>query len=232
MKIYAISDLHLSGENVKKNMDIYGGYVKGYIEEVKKNWDAAVEDDDIVLISGDISWAKNLKDAQPDLDFIGKFKGKKIIIRGHDYWWSGISAVSTVLHKNTRALQHDFIREEGVLICGSRGCEVPEPLKKNSSRKNKQFFKEIRLFNASLEYTANNRQADDVFIVMMHYPPFNSKLEDSDFTYLLNKYKVNKVVYGHLHGQHIQTPLYYVKDDIEYYLTSCDKLNNKLVRIL
>jgi predicted phosphohydrolase len=67
---------------------------------------------------------------------------------------------------------------------------------------------------------------------MMHYPPFDSTLADSGFTALFTEYKVNKVVYGHLHGQHIQTPLYYVKQDIDYYLTSCDKVNNTLVRIL
>jgi len=81
MKIYAISDLHLSGEEVKKPMEIFGSYVKGYIDEVKSNWNSTVEDNDVVLISGDISWAMYLKDAQQDLDFIGKLKGIKIIVR-------------------------------------------------------------------------------------------------------------------------------------------------------
>ena len=75
MKIFAISDLHLSGENVTKPMDVFTSYSAGYIDELKNNWDITVENEDVVLISGDISWAMYLKDAQYDLDFIGHLKG-------------------------------------------------------------------------------------------------------------------------------------------------------------
>jgi len=233
MKIYAISDLHLSGEDVKKPMDIFGSYKKDYIEEVKENWDTTVEDDDIVLISGDISWAMKLKEAQADLDFIGKLKGKKVIIRGnHDYWWSGIKAVRAALSEGTYALQNDCIRLDGAVICGSRGWAVPEPLEETSSRDSKLYLRENIRLQISLNTAKANRQDGDILIVMIHYPPFNSKLEDSVFTSLFSEYNVNKVVFGHLHGQQIQIPLYCVKNNIEYYLSSCDRVNNKLVRVL
>ena len=35
MKIYAASDLHLSGENVSKFMEIFGSFKPGYIDELK-----------------------------------------------------------------------------------------------------------------------------------------------------------------------------------------------------
>jgi uncharacterized protein len=233
MKIYAISDFHLSGEKVKKPMDIFGSYVKGYIEEIKENWEATVEDNDIILICGDISWAVHLKDVQFDLDFIGKLKGKKIIVRGNnDYWWKSISAVRATLHEGSYALQNDCIRVDGVVICGSLGWTIPEPFERTSSKNNKHYFRDFIRLKVSLNQTIDMRQDGDVLIVMIHYPPFNSKLEDTELTDLFSEYKVDKVVYGHLHGQNIQIPLYYVKNDIEYYLTSCDRVNNKLVRIL
>jgi len=234
MKIYAISDLHLSGENVKKPMEVFGSYTAGYIEEVKNNWESIVEENDVILISGDISWATYLKDAQTDLDFIGKLKGIKIIVKGnHDYWWKSISSVREMLHEGTYAIQNDSIRFEGVVICGSRGWTVPEPSVESTEEDIKLYNRETERLTISLKSAVEKRKNGDILIAMMHFPPCNILLEDTDsnFTKLFSEYKVNKVVYGHLHGQHIKTPLFYVKDDIEYYLTSCDKVNNKLVRI-
>jgi len=128
MNIYAIGDLHLSGENVTKPMDIFGSYSSGYVEELTKNWDATVGEGDVILIAGDISWAMYLKDARQDLDFIGKLKGIKILIRGnHDYWWQGISKVRAALPEGISVLQNDSIRFGGAVICGTRGWTVPEP---------------------------------------------------------------------------------------------------------
>jgi predicted phosphohydrolase len=233
MKIYAISDLHLSGEKVTKPMDIFGSYTAGYIDETKKNWDSTVGDDDVVLISGDISWAMYLKDAMQDLDFIGKLKGIKILIRGnHDYWWKSISGVRASLCEGTYALQNDCIKIDGAVICGTRGWTVPEPLTEPSVEDTKLYNREAERLGLSLKTAKTKREKNDILIVMMHFPPFNSKFEDNGFTELFREHNVNKVVYGHLHGRHIQTSLYYIKDGVEYYLTSCDKVDNKLVRIL
>jgi predicted phosphohydrolase len=232
MKIYAISDLHLSGENVTKPMDIFGSYVTGYIDETKNNWDSTVEEGDIVLIGGDISWAMYLKDAQPDLEFIGKLKGIKILVRGnHDYWWKSISGVRSALPKDVFALQNDSIRLGRAVICGTRGWTVPES-EDTTMEDLRLYNREVGRLKLSLENSLTKREEGDRLICLTHFPPFNSKLEDSDFTALFSEFKVDKVVYGHLHGQHIETPLYRIKHDIEYYLTSCDKINNKLVRIL
>ena len=233
MKIYAISDLHLSGEEVTKPMEIFDSYAPGYIEETKKNWDAAVEEDDVILVSGDISWAVRLKDAQQDLDFIGKLKGIKVLVRGnHDYWWKSISAVRAVLHEGTYALQNDSIRFGNAVICGSRGWTVPEPSVETSAEDARIYNREVERLGLSLKSAKAKRQDGDILICMTHFPPFNSKFDDNGFAVLFSEYKVDKVVYGHLHGQHIKTPLYYEKDGIEYYLTSCDKVNNTPVRIL
>jgi len=233
MKIYAISDLHLSGEQITKPMDIFGSYVTEYVKELTKNWDAVMEEGDVVLIAGDISWAMYLKDAQDDLDFIGKLRGIKILLRGnHDYWWKSITGVRAALHEGTIALQNDSIRFDGVVICGTRGWTVPEPSIEPSAEDIKLYNRELERLNISLNSAVKKRQEGDIVIAMIHYPPYNSTLEDSGFTALFKEYKVDKVVYGHLHGQHIQTPLFYEKDDIKYYLTSCDKVNNTLVRIL
>ena len=78
MKIYAISDLHIS-TNTDKPMDIFGGNWEGYIDKIFADWEQKVSEDDLVLIGGDISWAMCLEDAKQDLQLLSKLKAITII---------------------------------------------------------------------------------------------------------------------------------------------------------
>ena len=69
MKVYAISDLHLSLSG-EKPMDIFGDKWQGYLDKIKYDWQAKVTDDDVVLIAGDISWGMQMQETQKDFDFI------------------------------------------------------------------------------------------------------------------------------------------------------------------
>ena len=71
----------------------------------------------------------------------------------------------------------------------------------------------------------------EIKIGMMHFPPFDSRMSSTPFTDLFAKYGVKKVVYGHLHGPKCRAELRSIKNDVEYYLTSCDITGNKLVFI-
>ena len=73
LKVYAISDLHLSINN-SKPMNIFGPVWDNYLDIIEKDWENKVETQDVVLISGDISWAMRLKEAKEDLDYLCKTK--------------------------------------------------------------------------------------------------------------------------------------------------------------
>ncbi|MDE6676561.1 MAG: metallophosphoesterase, partial [Clostridia bacterium] len=75
------------------------------------------------------------------------------------------------------------------------------------------------------------REEGDTLIVLMHYPPTGVKKEDTLFTELFEENKVDKVVFGHLHGS-VYYPLKSEKNGIEYVLTSCDKTKFSLTEIL
>ena len=97
MKIFAISDLHIA-TTANKPMDIFGSKWVGYLDKIKEDWQNKVSPEDIVLISGDLSWAMKLEDAMVDLGYLSSLNGKKVIIRGnHDYWWSGIGKIRKVI---------------------------------------------------------------------------------------------------------------------------------------
>jgi hypothetical protein len=66
---------------------------------------------------------------------------------------------------------------------------------------------------------------------MIHYPPFSRTAPDTLFTQLFEENKVDKVIFGHLHGE-TYFPLRSYKNGIEYILTSCDKVNFQLQTIL
>ena len=228
MKIYAISDLHIS-TTTNKPMDVFGTKWVGYLDKIKEDWQNKVTQEDLVLIAGDLSWAMKLEDAVLDLQTIASLKGKKIIIRGnHDYWWSGIGKVRKALPESIFALQNDCVKFGNFIICGSRGWTLED----NSEQDKKLVAREVERFRLTLKDAQKHRQEGDKVICMIHYPPFNNQRENSPFTELFEEYKVDAVVYGHLHGKDCKADLKYCKNGIEYFLTSCDLLDNKLINIL
>ncbi len=226
MKVYAISDLHLSINNPKP-MDIFGAVWDNYLDDIKKSLEP-VGNDDLVLLAGDLSWAMTLDNAIPDLEYIGKFPGKKIITRGnHDYWWKSISAVRAALPHNVYAIQNDCLRFGDVIVCGSRGWSVDD----KSEDGKRLYARELLRMEMSLAAMQKQRAEGDKVIFMIHYPPYNVKFESSPVTELFEKYKVDAVVYGHIHGKNCYGKKSLVKNGVKYFLTSCDQVGNTAVEI-
>ena len=230
MKVYCISDLHLSLTSPKP-MNIFGPVWEGYWEKIVDDWKLKVKDDDIVLIAGDISWAMKLEDAVCDIKEIDKLPGKKIFIRGnHDYWWKSLTAIRNSFPERCHVIQNDSLKIGNFVFCGTRGWTIPEN-SKVSDEDQKMINREHQRLELSLKSATEKMCVGDKLVCMIHYPPFNSKLEDSDFTKLMEKYGVKKCVYGHLHGDASRGVKYLCKNGVEYYLTSCDKVQNQLVLI-
>ena len=233
MKVFAIGDLHLDSV-VDKPMDVFGPGWEDHFERIKNDWNKKVMPDDLVLIPGDISWGMRESEAKPDLDLIAKLPGKKIITRGnHDYWWNSISKVRSLLSGEFYALQNDALKLDNIVVCGTRGWTVPNtPNEFKDEDDKKIYLREVIRMELALQDMQKKRKDGDVCIVMIHYPPFNVKINDSEFTDLFEKYKVDFVVYGHLHGKGCRACKFVEKRGVKYYLTSCDQVNCELVEIL
>lgn len=230
MKIFAISDLHIS-TNTNKPMDVFGGNWVGYLEKIYADWESKVSDDDLVLIAGDISWAMSIDDAVKDISTFAALKGKKIIIKGnHDYWWSGIGKVRDSLPESVYALQNDSVKIGDVVICGSRGWTVPgaPDFTEQDLKLYKRETERLRLSLSSAKKLAENGEK---IIAMIHYPPFNVRRESSAYTDIFEEFGVDSVIYGHLHGKDVRADKFLIKNGIKYYLTSCDLVDNKLTEI-
>ena len=232
MNIYAISDLHLEG-NQNKPMDIFGKGWQNHFKKIANNWQQVVQENDIVLIAGDISWAMQFEDGIADIAKIAKLKGKKIFIRGnHDYWWNKISTLKALFkEQNCYFLQNDCIKLDEYIFCGSRGWIVPENENNQSEQDKKIYCRELERFKLAFKAVEKLRQPTDKVICLVHYPPFNSTHQESSFTRLFKENDVDAVIYGHIHQYLGGYMLEIMKNNIPYYLTSCDLLHFNLKKI-
>lgn len=221
MKLFAIADLHMPG-GADKSMDIFGNNWEGHVEKIFSDWRVRVGKEDAVLVPGDISWAMYMEDAIPDLLHIAELPGKKVLLKGnHDYWWSSLTKVKEALPQDMYVIQHSALDLGSCVVCGTRGWICPGCGENLTPEDEKIYHREcIRLELALQEGTklADGRP----IIVMMHYPPLYPQNPDTGFTEILEKYPINYVVYGHLHGKGIAARFEGERHGITYMLTSCD----------
>jgi predicted phosphohydrolase len=119
-RLWALGDLHLSLSGAKP-MDVFGEAWREHPKRMAEGWDARVAPEDVVLLPGDLSWARSLAEAAPDLAWIGARPGFKVLLRGnHDGWWSSLKKVRQALPPGCEALQNDSIRAGGRVVLGGR----------------------------------------------------------------------------------------------------------------
>ena len=230
MKVWAISDLHLSGLS-NKPMDVFGEGWEGHFDKIKADWREKVHETDVVLLGGDTSWGMKLEEGLYDVASLQGLPGNKVFIRGnHDFWWSGITNIRARRPDDTFFfLQNDCVKIGNVVIAGSRGWTVPGSAD-FTERDLTLYNREGERFRLAFSEVQKARQEGDILIALIHFPPFNLRKEDTVFTDLFEKNKVDKVVFGHLHGAGF-FPLKSEKNGIEYFLTSCDKTKFTLTQI-
>ncbi|HHY82693.1 MAG TPA: hypothetical protein GX505_08440 [Clostridiales bacterium] len=232
VSIFAIGDLHLSGA-LNKPMDVFGKHWEDHWNRIRQDWIERVAPQDIVLIPGDISWAMQLSDAMVDLNDIGNLPGHKIMIRGnHDYWWSSVSKIRSILPPFMHALQNDSLSLEGFVFCGTRGWINPG-MKEFTEQDARIYRRELIRLELSLSSAlAAGHEAGSSLIVLLHYPPFDERGYSTDMVRLLSQYKPSHVVYGHLHGEGIKNAFEGIYEGTEYHLVSCDHLGFRLKQII
>lgn len=224
MSIYAISDLHLSF-SADKPMNIFGDKWNNYTDRLYENWQKSVQKDDVVIISGDTSWATYLDDCYADFNFINKLNGKKIIIKGnHDYWWTTLNKMNSFINENSfdsiSFMQNNTVIHNSCAICGTRGWTIKTP---NCSELNEKIFeREKRRLILSLEEAKRYNPKD--IIVALHYPPCEKENDNIDFLDIMNQYGVKLCVYGHLHAHSQKRAITGVCEGVELRLVSCDYL--------
>ena len=230
MAIFAISDLHLSF-GTDKPMNVFGQVWENYEDKIKINWKSSVNENDIVILPGDLSWGITLKEAKKDFEFINNLPGKKIILKGnHDYYFSTKTKVEKYFKENgfdtISVLHNDAIETNECIVAGTRGWGKTESSDKALDKK--IILREENRLILSLEKAKKiqEKSPDKQIIVAMHFPPFIG-----NFQMIMKDYDIKKCIYGHLHGYGHFMVKEGIIDGIEYKMVSCDYTKFNMVKL-
>ena len=221
MSVYAIGDTHLSF-SVDKPMDIFKGW-DDYAQRLETNWQKLIEDDDTVIINGDISWAMSLEEAEKDFEFLNNLKGTKIISKGnHDYWWNTITKMEKFCKDKgfdtIKFLHNNAYKVGNIAIAGTRGWFFDA----ESENVDKVMARECARLQRSIDEA--KKLSDDV-VVFLHYPPTSIVRDCEPIMNVLKENNIKKCYYGHLHGGAIKAAINSEKDGINFRLVSADYLD-------
>ena len=241
MSLYTISDLHLSTfSETNKSMEIFGKSWADYTKRIENNWRHLIDDDDTVIIPGDISWALSLEEAESDMKFIDSLPGKKILGKGnHDFWWSTMKKHNAFFEKHgittISFLFNNAIETDEYIIAGTRGWFNDENA--GNAPDNADFVKltnreNLRL-KTSLQEAKKLQQTapEKEIIVFMHFPPFWKGKASEGLIELLKEYEIKRVYFGHIHGNYNVEP-HFEYEGIKMHIISADylKFTPQLVR--
>src|SRR5438270_11359787 len=121
MAVWGIADLPLSFARPDPRARFAGRW-REHADRVERAWRAAVAPDDVVLLPGDLSAARNHRDLQPDLAWLDRLPGRKILAPGnHDRWWNGVDKVRPMLRRSLLAVGGDAVATGGLVACGTLG---------------------------------------------------------------------------------------------------------------
>ena len=212
-RLFAIADLHLSFAQPKP-MDVFGDAWSQHVEQLETAWRERVGSGDVVLVAGDISWAMRLSGALPDLEWIDRLPGRKVLIRGnHDYWWESISKLRALPLPSLHFLQYDAVVFGDLAVGGTRMWDLPEvswPQERRAlpedvragarttdAQNAKILARELTRLDLSL-----GRLPDGVAhrVAMLHYPPISSDGRGSRASRAMAAHGVELCVFGHLHS--------------------------------
>ncbi|MBR3805514.1 MAG: metallophosphoesterase [Clostridia bacterium] len=227
-----MADLHLSTlDKTNKSMEVFGQRWADYINRIEVNWRRLVEEDDTVIIPGDVSWALSLEEAESDLKFLDSLPGRKILGKGnHDFWWCTMKKHRAFFEKcgitTVDFLFNNAIELDDFIIAGTRGwyndsdaANAPDnaDFEKLSNRES------LRL-KTSLDAALKLKEVSGKeIIVFMHFPPYWNGKESDGLMSLLREYGIKKVYYGHIHGNYTVPPCF-TYDGIEMSIVSADYL--------
>ncbi|WP_416198236.1 MAG: Metallophos domain-containing protein [Sporanaerobacter sp.] len=219
--IFGIGDLHLDYSQ-QKPMDVFGEKWINHEEKIFNNWKLKVEDEDLVLIPGDISWALKLDEAYYDLKRIDELPGKKIITKGnHDYWWESKKKMNSFNFNSIFFIQNDSYIYKNVAVAGCRGW-IAKDSEGFSSHDEKMYNREL----GRLENSLNSiKKSTEKKIVMIHYPPFNEDASPNEFIYLMKENAVDICIYGHLHSEGLKYVVEGNIEGIQFICVSSDYIN-------
>jgi predicted phosphohydrolase len=178
MTIWGISDLHLSFARPERR-ERYAARWRDHAAQIERNWR------DVVV--------------QPDLEWLGRLPGTKVLGPGnHDRWFNDVAAIRPLLRRSILAVGGDALAIRGLVVCGVAG--IPTPPWDPSPSEQLTIDREVEILRLALHQAAAIREdpARPLY-VLRHFPPFDIHGRPGPWVEQLERAWVTACVYGHLH---------------------------------
>ncbi len=230
MSVWAIADLHLSFARPDRR-EHYAGRWRDHAETIAREWRAVVQPEDLVLLPGDLSMARNHRDLQPDLAWLDRLPGTKVLAPGnHDVWWNDAEKVRPMLRPSQRAVGGDAVATHGVIVCGALGAPVlpdePTPEQRAASER------ELAQLDRALAAARALQVDQEPIYVLWHYPPFDQHRRPGPCVRRFEEAGVTACVYGHLHNQgQWSLAAHGLVGGIRYYCVAADAIGFRPLRV-
>jgi predicted phosphohydrolase len=226
--LYTIGDLHLSFGS-DKPMDVFGPAWEDHAEKLKKGFEG-VNDDDTVVLCGDLTWGSDMDSCLEDFRFIESLPGKKYILKGnHDFWWNTAAKVQRFFDENgvkSCSILHNNCYFYGdTALCGTKGWLLGP---KSTEHDKKIAAREVGRLETSLRAAGDAPEK----IVFLHYPPIFAGSIFREIIDLMEAYGVKRCYYGHVHGRGIPLAYTGTAGGITYNIVSADAVNFTPVKIM
>ncbi len=228
MTVWGIADLHLSLARPERRAPFAGRW-REHVDAIERNWREVVRPGDLVLLPGDISMAHNHRELQPDLAWLERLPGTKVLAAGnHDRWFNRVASIRPMLRRSLRAVGGDAVAVLGAIVCGTRGFEIPA----EDSPLSAEHRRELTALENGLEHADRLRTAGQPVFVLWHYPPFDAFRRPGPCVERLERAGVTACLYGHLHAQS-QWPLAVqgVIQGVRYQCVAADAIGFRPLRI-
>jgi predicted phosphohydrolase len=197
--VWGIADLHLSYAHPERR-ERFAARWRDHAQTIERNWREVVHTEDLVLLPGDLSMARNHRDLQPDLDWLARLPGTKVLSAGnHDVWWNRTEAVRRLLRRSMFAVGGDAVATHGLVVCGSLGAPVPgddDPPEARASS-----VREVEALERALTEADHLRSSSEPVIVLWHYPPFDPHRRAGPCAERCEAAGAAACLYGHLHSE-------------------------------
>jgi len=198
MNVWAIADLHLSFARPERR-ERYAERWRDHAAKIEAQWREAVQPDDLVLLPGDLSMARNHRELQPDLAWLEALPGTKVIAPGnHDSWWNGVDQIRPLLRRSLRAVGGDALEIGGVIVCGTKGAGAVgiEVTSEQQAVIDHELGELKRGLAQAVQLRTSGRQP---LYLLWHYPPCDAYGRPGPWVPLFEAAGVSACVYGHLH---------------------------------
>jgi predicted phosphohydrolase len=233
MNVWAISDLHLSLARPERR-DQYAARWRDHAARIEAAWRDAVRTDDLVLLPGDLSMARNHRDLQPDLNWLDRLPGVKVLSPGnHDHWWNDVDKIRPMLRKSLRAVDGDAVSVNGVVVAGARAAPLVKDQDAATAAESAEIDRAFQSAKAALEAAATLRNDPrGPLYFLWHYPPFDPFGRPGPWIELFEEHNVATCVYGHLHTEdQWSRAVQGLRGKVHYHCVAADAVGFRPLRI-